>query len=118
MIFLFTESSDDLLGINLNKYPISTLYPEILVGIETLSPMFVYYFILYIFRLCLNDFFNSNYIFCCRPLKYHEFREVYMYVLAYWNVVDMLFKKLKTIDVRINIAAIVMGTVSIVNLNT
>ncbi|KAK0157611.1 hypothetical protein PV328_011328 [Microctonus aethiopoides] len=80
------ESSDDLLGINPNDYPINTLYPEILVGIETLSPM---------------------------PLKYHEFRQVYMYVLAYWNVVDMLFKNLKTIDIRINIAAIVMGTDSL-----
>ncbi|KAK0161372.1 hypothetical protein PV327_009850 [Microctonus hyperodae] len=81
-----TECSDNLFGINPNDYPINTLYPEILVGIETLSPM---------------------------PLKYHEFREVYKYVLAYWNVVDMLFKNLKTINIRINIAAIVMGTDSL-----
>ncbi|KAK0085161.1 hypothetical protein PV325_005700 [Microctonus aethiopoides] len=46
----------------------------------------------------------------------YQYEKAIMYVVAYWNAVDMLFRQLKRIEIKINIAGIVIGkTIDVAN---
>ncbi|KAK0168160.1 hypothetical protein PV327_001988 [Microctonus hyperodae] len=64
--------------------PKKTLYPEILLTLDVSSKA------------------DSR--------RHYPYEEAIMYVLSYWNAVDMLFRNLKLVNVRINIAGIFIGT--------
>ncbi|KAK0169520.1 hypothetical protein PV327_011521, partial [Microctonus hyperodae] len=47
----------------------------------------------------------------------HQYEKAIMYVVAYWNAVDMLFRQLKRTEIKINIAGIIIGkTVDVANI--
>ncbi|KAK0074616.1 hypothetical protein PV326_012290 [Microctonus aethiopoides] len=46
----------------------------------------------------------------------HHYEKAIMYVIAYWNAVDMIFRQLKRTEIKINIAGIIIGkTMDVVN---
>ncbi|KAK0078961.1 hypothetical protein PV325_001906 [Microctonus aethiopoides] len=47
----------------------------------------------------------------------YPYEEAIMYVISYWNAVDMLFRNLKRVDIRINIARIFIGVTDEVVMN-
>ncbi|KAK0168159.1 hypothetical protein PV327_001987 [Microctonus hyperodae] len=77
------SSSKKFRGNNYKNNPKKTLYPEILLAVDVLSEI------------------NS--------MIQYPYEKSIMYVISYWNAVDMLLQNVKHVNIRINIAGIFIG---------